>query len=311
MSPLINARHYSVNQSVQADLEYAPDKNYLFALDYLTCIQVTGDKASEFLQGQLSCDMRAISETAMRHAVMCDLKGRVLAALDVLLRPNTGYLLVSPEDLAASIRATLSKPAMFSRTQLHSSTLQVYGFYLQNENDRIPFESPLPTETNQMLCSEQYSCYQITPSFFVWVVDSAVAHEMIAPFRLAQQYRGAFAWHALQLQARRFEIYPETQGLFLPHRLDMHNTGYLNFEKGCYKGQEIIARMHYRATLKHALVSTVLETQRPLRSGMALLGDDHETVIGEVIDYTPQDNHHYLVVASIVKDYTGAIHVQV
>ncbi len=309
MNHLIYSRHYTAIHPLSVELHYLPKTNYLFDLDYLSVIQVEGDKASECLQGQLSCDMRAVSDTHMQQGVMCNLKGRIMAILDVVLMTNQSIALVVPADLSADTQASLAKAAALSRVQLHDTGLKVYGLFVQNEEGALPFDMPLPAERYDVVHNETMCCYKIDQYFYIYIVQPTMANAISEPFITQDQYRGSLAWHALQLQHQRVEIYPESRGMFLPHRLDMHLSGHINFEKGCYKGQEIIARMHYRSTQKHKLVSFMVEIDAEPKVGVPIYAEDNETVVGEVIDYCIADNHRYIISASILINFHGSPNV--
>ncbi len=305
MSYLINSRQYSAQQPLDVELAYTPAKNYLFDLDYLTTIAVEGDNASEFLQGQLSCDVRDVTTQQMRQGLMCNLKGRVLAILDVVSWMKHGLYLVVPEDLCAATQASLAKTALFSRVQLHQNPIKLFGLYVQNQDDLKPLGMELPADRYGVVCQENSCCYKIDESFYILMVQPDASDDLCDPFMMHHQYRGSLAWHALQLQHLRTEIYPESRGMFLPHRLNMHQTGYINFNKGCYKGQEIIARMHYRATQKHFLVCFDIQTSIVPQPELALYSDDGLSVVGEVVDYCCLGDDYYRVVASALISYQG------
>ena len=257
-----------------------------------------GARASEFLQGQLSCDLREVTQNQMRQGAMCNLKGRVMALLDVI--DWQGLHLILPNDLLAATQISLSKTAMFSQVKLApSTTYQPFGFYLKNREDFIPFEAQLPDEPHHVVQHETYCCYHLGAGFYIFLLDKSDANAITNTFIHRGQWRGSLAWHALQLQQSRIEIYPESRGLFLPHRLRLDLSGYLNFNKGCYKGQEIVARMHYRAKRTHALKQVTLQMNEPPQSGQRLMDDDGAE-IGERIDFCPIGNDRYLCVDSII-----------
>ena len=295
---LVNTRSYTTLTSIEEELTIHPHQNYVFDLSYLGCLNVMGTRASEFLQGQLSCDLREVTRNQMRQGAMCNLKGRVMALLDVI--DWQGIRLILPNDLIATTELSLSKTAALSRVTLaHSTAYQLVGFYLQNRNDIIPFDAPLPDEHHHVVPHEEYCCYHLGGGYYIYLMDKIHAMAITETFINRGQCRGSLAWHALQLQQSRVEIYPESRGLFLPHRLRLDLSGYLNFNKGCYKGQEIVARMHYRAKRTHELRQTTLQMSEPPQSGQRLLGDDGAE-IGERIDYCPIDHERYLCVDSII-----------
>jgi len=148
----------------------------------------------------------------------------------------------------------------------------------------------LPVERYGVTRNERFCCYKIDESLYMMILEEGE--------NLPVERRGSLGWHAKQLERKGFEIYPESRGVFLPHRVDMHLSGYLSFDKGCYKGQEIIARMHYRATLKHELACLTIETTQKLQSGQPLYSEDGADEIGVLVDYCPVDKGRFLVLVS-------------
>lgn len=297
----VNNRQLTAFASLREELIYDSNKNYLFDLDYLAGIHVKGERSQEFLQGQLSCDLREVSEHEMRKGAMCDLKGRILALLDVVNWSGRGFQLILPRDLVSGTKASLAKTAMFSRVTLNpESSYQLLGFHLQNENDSVPFNLKLPNTPYEVIHRDSYCCYCLGNHFYIFLVDVAHAQTLRDEFAKCSQYRGSLAWHALQLQQKRIEIYPESRGLFLPHRLGLQLSGYLSFNKGCYKGQEIIARTHYRAKLKHELKIFKISTNESLHAGQKIFNDVGKIEIGELVDFCPIGNNEYLIAASVV-----------
>jgi folate-binding protein YgfZ len=306
----INSRQLTVFTPLPDELVYESDKNYLFDLTYLTGLQVTGDRAQEFLQGQLSCDVRNVNNQEMQQGAMCDLKGRILALLDVVNWGEHGFQLILPNDLLQSTKASLAKTAMFSRVTLNPITnYQVFGFYLQNTNDIVPLSAPLSNVRYSAVFNEHYYCYCLGDNSFIFLIEHTQATIVREQFATCLQTRGSLAWHALQLQQKRIEIYPESKGLFLPHRLGLQLSGYLSFDKGCYKGQEIIARTHYRAKLKHELKIFKIYTEEALLVGKKIFNDNN-IEIGELIDFCPTNHNEYLIAVSIVFDYPQSVFIE-
>ncbi|CDZ78256.1 tRNA-modifying protein YgfZ [Legionella massiliensis] len=299
---LINGRQFTALLPLINELEFTAAKNYLFDLSYLSSLAVSGEKASDFLQGQLSCDLRQVNSNTIRQGAMCNLKGRVLALMDVV--DWQGLQLVLPKDLIAATQFSLNKTAMLSRVKLEiKDSYQIYGFYLANPDDLLPENLPLPSQDLALSTNEQACCYSLGKQLFIILIKQDYAAALAQPFESKQQLRGSLAWHRLQLQAKTVEIYPDTRGLFLPHRIDLQLSGYLSFDKGCYKGQEIVARTHYRAKLKHRLDLFIIESAEAIQAGKKLFATTGgNTEVGELIDYCPLANKSYLIAASVLLD---------
>lgn len=296
----ISDRAYTYTQSLTHEYCFSDNKNYLFSLEYLSALQVDGNHSMTFLQGQLSCDMRLVNPLYMQQGVMCNLKGRILAIMDVVCTDNNVFSLVLPHDIRDDVQARLTKPALLSRVKIDSVFLKIYGLYVQNETICNKLNINLPLNRYEVIRRGEMYVYKMDTAFYLLMIPEVETKAFERIFVDDDAFRGSLGWHALQLQHQRVEIYPSSQGLFLPHRLNLHQTGFLAFDKGCYKGQEIIARMHFRSTQKHTLVSLVIRTDATMSLGVMLYAEDGETPIGELIDFSPISSDQWLINASLL-----------
>ena len=277
------------------------NKNYLFDLSYLTALELKGDNSAQFLQGQLTCDVQSVSDIRMVQGAQCDLKGRVLALMDVI--NWQGFKLILPKDLAELTRSSLIKTAMLSRVSINENNkLKIFGFYNQDPQDIIPLDAYLTKDLYAQSQHSNYCCYHLGLGFYIFIIDASIEDSLTEIFKQKNQLVGSLSWHYLRLKNRQFEIYPKSRALFLPHRLGLHLTEFISFNKGCYKGQEIIARTHYRATIKHELKLFTVESPEPIYSGQKLFKESSETEIGELVDYVPVALNKYLVAITMLKE---------
>jgi len=304
----INNRSLTCINPLQDELDFNPHQNYLFELSYLGGLSVCGDKAAEFLQGQLSCNILDVNSKQMRPGAQCNLQGRILALMDVV--DWQGLHLILPKDQLDATQLSLAKTALFSRVTLQSNlSLQVFGLYLQNESDMIPDHIDLPAEKDSVTATDWYCCYQIANQRYLILVNS----EHVEAFKKsinANQYRGSLAWHMLKLRAGLIDIYPNSRGLFLPHRLGLQKTSCISFNKGCYKGQEIIARTHYRATLKHDMKLVSLHSSISPYAGQRIIDATTQAELGEIIDYCPIADETYLLAISSIFEHGDQIQLE-
>ncbi|KTD20283.1 glycine cleavage T protein [Legionella lansingensis] len=306
---IINQRSYISTLPITEELHFEANRNYLFELPFLGGLTVRGDRDKEFLQGQLSCDIRQITSTAMRQGALCNLKGRILALLDVI--DWDGLQLILPKDLLLDTQKSLSTAAMLSRVKLEpTKAYQVYGLYLANPNDELPIHFHDLGENYAVIQNDILCGYHLSHHLYILLIKNEEIANIVEPFRKRGQLRGSFAWHYLQLSHKQVQIYPETRGLFLPHRLDLHLSGYLSFDKGCYKGQEIIARTHYRAKIKHGLRLFIIENTAPLAAGKKLFEPSGQVEVGELIDFSPLGNGRYLIAASILLEHPSHVCIE-
>ncbi|KTD17151.1 CAF17-like 4Fe-4S cluster assembly/insertion protein YgfZ [Legionella jordanis] len=299
---LINNRPYTLSLALEQELIFDDTQNYLFDLSYLGGLSIEGERAREFLQGQLSCDIRQVSANEMRQGALCNLKGRILALMDVV--DWQGMQLILPKDLLGDTKNSMSKTAMLSRVKVEEAhSYEVYGLCI---NDRHAFAGLDLHEldgSHHCVQTDDFCIYALNFPLCILLIKKEKRIPFIESLTSKPHPRGSLSWHYLNLRQGQVEIYPESRGLFLPHRLDLHLSGHLNFDKGCYKGQEIIARTHYRAKLKHGLrLFNVSEEHIPLQSGQRLFDASGTTEIGELIDCSPGPDRTFLIAASMLLD---------
>jgi len=292
---IINTRPYTINTLLDEE-----NSNGLYDLSYLSLINIEGDRAGEFLQGQVSCDVNQVTRDQMRQGLFCNLQGRIQAMVDVI--NYQGFQLVLPADLIPSMLTILAKTAMVSRVKVKAHAgAHVYGLYIPNPDASLPLDITLPSLPFSAIHTADTYCYALGDHCYILISNTALAN---------QPLRGSLAWHRLQLSLGRVEIYPDTQAMFLPHRLDLHKKNYISFDKGCYKGQEIIARTHYRAKLKHGLQQFLIDTEEPLLAGSKVFSLDKGTEIGELIDFCPVSARHMMISVSILNEHPESVQIE-
>lgn len=200
-------------------------------LEYLQATRVSGEDAGDFLHSQLSADILALSDGESTFACYCDPKGKTLAMFLVGYQ-NGKYYLICHEDLA---------PGVLRRLQMYVLRSRVNFEPLENDHVLgLAGDSDLPT----FKAEKVGLAYAIVPAN----ETTATAAE-------------AAAWKAGELGAGLTWLNKDTSGQFIPQMLNAEDIGALSFSKGCYPGQEIVARARYLGKVKRGLVGLVLETE--------------------------------------------------
>ena len=204
-------------------------------LPHLACLRVAGADAKTFLQGQLSCDLDKIDAQHASLAVYCNLQGRVVCSLRVFAIEED-IICILPGELLDETVTLLKKYALFSKVTIaQDDNLSVYG-------DLAP---STPLAFNEVKHADDTT--------FVGVGLAAPRHLCVTTRADSEpsQEGQVDEWLLADIQDGIATITEETSARFVPHRLNYQAIGALDFDKGCYLGQEIIARMHYRGQLKH------------------------------------------------------------
>ena len=200
----------------------------MVTLSYLSVIRFSGVDAGDFLHNQLSADVLALSSSESTFACYCEPKGRVLALM-LVCRLDDDYFVIMSDSLAQAVSDRLKIYVMRSKVTIEVlSGCTVSG--LQSET--LPAPSPTFIVTIPL------------PDSNKWLVVTT-GHESQ---RTASP--GQDAWKISELQRGITWLCTETSGQFLPQMLGFDQLGAVNFRKGCYPGQEIVARTHYLGKIK-------------------------------------------------------------
>lgn len=282
-------------------LPFRLDEANLFFLPHLSYLSVQGEKALDFLQGQLTCDIRQVSSAMIRQGALCNLKGRILALMDVLFWQNE-YGLVFPKALLNIVLKDLALVAQLSRIRLTPMTqYQCFGLYVPDPSHLPSLPFTLPETTYAFTSTHEFACYALDKHLFMLLCPQEKQTSSALPIPLHDEQ----AWHQLLLINHHLTLHLETSGQFLPHQLQLDQTSWVSFEKGCYKGQEIIARMHYRSTTQYTLHEFIMQSRDPIVPGMRLNEHESQIPIDEVVDAVRLDEESYFV-TGLLKHKHGA-----
>ncbi len=250
----------------------------LCVLPQIGILAITGNDAKTFLQGQMTNDVSLLTSENPLFTAFCTPKGRVIA-LGHLLQNQEGYLFVSQKKMIAILQAHLQKYALFSKVTLSdpSDHWHILGFTLN--------QPPSSLITAPMLVLAQ----QPTLSLCLIHKDSEQPHLQA----LAKHYYYAESrfWRLAHLQQMLPIVTTATSGMFTPHDLGMHLLQGISFNKGCYVGQEIIARMQHLGKCKKQCYLIRLPATANPQSGMRICPQGSDSAVGHVIDWCQQQDH--------------------
>jgi tRNA-modifying protein YgfZ len=254
----------------QREFEAARSGAAVVPVTHFDQLRFHGSDAKTFLQGQLTCDLDQVTSDQAQFGGYCTPKGRLLANFIVLSTPQ-GYLMHTPADVAASVAERLRKFVLRADVKIErESGLRALGLtgpaapaLLQQELGALP-QGRLAVGHHA-----HASVVRLPGKNFLVVAASAA---MAAPWEaLAKRAvpAGAECWNWAQIQAGVPWITALTQDQFLPQMIGLDAIGGVSFDKGCYTGQEIVARTHYLGEVKRKL--RLGRTRVGVHAGDALL----------------------------------------
>ena len=231
------------------------------ALPSLGVIRAQGEEAAKFLHNQLTQDFSLLGQTEARLAGYCSAKGRLLASFVGFKRAPDDILLVCHRDL---LPATLKRLTLFvlrAKVKLSdaSEDFQIWGLSAADTGTR-PW-----TKTDGGDDSQTVTLYPAQGQWrALWVAPVAVTTPALAPLDLGQ-------WAWLDVMSGVAQVSQAITEAFVPQMLNHESVGGVNFKKGCYPGQEVVARSQFRGTLKRR--AYLVACAAPLNVGQPVFHD--------------------------------------
>jgi folate-binding protein YgfZ len=215
-------------------------------------IRAKGDDAAAFLNGQLTQETLKMDVGTARLAGYCSPKGRLLASFVMWRTAADEILLACSADLLAPTLKRLSMFVLRAKCKLTdaSGEIALWGVALPGllQDDATPAIPPVP-----------YATAAVAGGTAIRLADAAGAARLLwaAPADATPPWAptaSADVWNWLEVQSGVPRIVAGTVEAFVPQMVNLELVGGVNFQKGCYPGQEIVARSQYRGTLKRRMV---------------------------------------------------------
>lgn len=290
---------------MSSQVPYAPQTTYLMPLDY-GLIAIKGPDTAKFLQGQVTCDVRELAGDKTRLGAQCNIKGRMLLCFRALQPAADEILLRVHKSLIASGLASLGKYIVFSKAKLSdaSNDYRCIGIVgPQAETLLLTAYGAVPDIHGSWVAAGSGFIIRLDDARFeCWLPEPEVT-------RLAAQATEADhgLWTLLDIRAGLGDITQETYETFTPQAINFQLVEGINFRKGCYTGQEIVARLHYRGTLKRHMYRFGFTGAQPLPGSEIHNGEGKN--VGEVVLAALEGSGQGELLASVVDDERANLYI--
>lgn len=270
------------------------------------CIRVSGSDAGAFLQGQLTQDVDKITPELSLLGACCNNKGRVIANFRLVAWENDLVLRIHTL-MAEPLLSHLNKYARFSKVKLCiDDTLRVYGLMAHPEyfNDVTLPETENAcalihkAQAKAMIIKTDaaHHCFEVISAHALPWLEA-----LSAPHHMAQ-------WRHHQFKRKTLDITPELSAHYTPQQIGLDTLGAVDFKKGCYTGQEIVARLHFLGKLKNHLQYLMVEGTGDVRPGDSITLKDSTTVVGTVLAINPLSETRRECLANL-QDSVGPVEI--
>ncbi|MEE7533270.1 tRNA-modifying protein YgfZ [Klebsiella huaxiensis] len=251
----------------------------LMTLDDWALATITGADGEKYLQGQITADISQLTNEQHLLAAHCDAKGKMWSNLRVFHR-NEGFAWIERRSLRDAQLTELKKYAVFSKVTIAADDelvlLGVAGF--QARAALAPLFSELPNADKQVVSEGSTSLlwFEHPAERFLLVTDETTATRVTEALRGEAQLNNSQQWLALNIEAGLPVIDSANSAQFIPQATNLQALGGISFKKGCYTGQEMVARAKFRGANKRALWSLAGKASRVPEAG-----EDLELKMGE------------------------------
>lgn len=232
-----------------------------------TLISLEGADAEKFLQGQLSCDLNLLSTEHSLLGANCTHKGMVISVSRLFKRAQGSLLMRLPSSGAEAALANLKKFAVFSKVSIDSADEAWCGIGLIGEsapNVLSQLGISVPTQVNQQILSENLILVKVPgepPRFELWCPQPQ-AEQLWTQLAAHTQLETYPAWLAAEITAGMPQLGAESLDSYIPQMLNLQAVDGIGFSKGCYTGQEVIARLQFRGKLKKLMYPATVSMER-------------------------------------------------
>lgn len=235
------------------------------ALNDFSVLKLTGDDAITFLQGQVTCDVTKLADKKVLPGCHCNAKGKAWSTF-IAVQHEADILLVLTKQSAEVTLKELNKYGVFAKVDITDDS---ENWFIYGCNQALDNGISIPLADSHYL---QLSNQELTTT-----TDKSL-------------------WWKTEILSGRAHLYTQTSGEYVPQMLNMQALDYISFNKGCYMGQEMVARMRYLGKNKRALFIAHSD-----KSEQVQIGDDvyrevngNKRSAGKVINVCLIDNQTYL-----------------
>jgi len=230
-------------------------QNLLCQLNHLEVIEVHGDDAESFLHGQLTNNVTALGENTLQVNGYCDPKGRLLA-LFLLIRLADKYLIIIDQSISANVIKRLKMFVLMAAVKFAATAQKCIGFD-NDDSQKTPALLSNEKLSPKAVCLTSSGLIaarlENETARYILIGDNAQLSSAWNTLSKSSLPCDSSVWHLLNIRAGQPNVVEKTQGLFVPQMMNLELVNGLSFNKGCYPGQEVVARMHHLGKLKRRM----------------------------------------------------------
>lgn len=258
----------------------------LYALTHLSVLAIEGEEAQKFLQGQLTCDISSITASSAQFGAQCNPKGRVIFNF-LAAGQNNAYLLRCEKNIADTARKSLGKYMVFSKAEFVDDQCEYVCLGLKGTGSQAVIDDlfkECPGTTLETKFNDDTAIIKLADDQFEIWVKSDKADNYWESLSKTCQVEPTEAWLAQEIRQGRVLIDQQTSEEFIPQTINLTSIGAVSFTKGCYTGQEVVARMQYLGKQKKHTYRAITDVEAFPNTGDNLYTEGSEQSIGKIVN---------------------------
>lgn len=279
-------------------------------ISHLGLLRIEGEDSQAFLQGQFSNDVREVSPSQAQYSSYCTPKGRMLASF-LLWQADDSYFVQLPRETLVGLQKKLSMYIMRSKVKITDASDGYVRFVVAGKEAqkalRDVLEKP-PSASLSITQGADFTVIGLENDRFEIIASAEQGPALWEKLTSHCKPVGSGCWDWLNIQAGIPVIYNATQEEFIPQMVNFELIGGVNFRKGCYPGQEIVARTQHLGKTKRRMYLAHIATSDAPQPGDAIFyaeGDGQARIVDA--QRSPQGGYDVLAVIPITAAESGTI----
>ena len=275
------------------------DKNKVTDLNHLSVLEINGEGAFDLLQGQITCDVNKVDSNNSCLGALCNAKGRIISSFILCLLEKGSYGLIGHHKTLKKTEEELQKYSPFYEVEINEN-LSFSFFGINKETFENTYNKKIVYPDNTIEIGGSTFISYLGKKFLLAFCDKEGLSEFENLFELDAN---RIDWKLDEILCQNVEISEENSGKYTPHELNYDVNNRIDFEKGCYTGQEVVARMHYRG--KNLPRLNLAETPDLNITENMTLTDQEDKKIGKLVKVVNLDKKSVCLVSAKEKNYVG------
>jgi hypothetical protein len=280
--------------------DYVALTNTVSQLSHLGLLSAQGPESGKFLQGQCTCDFSSLERGSALSGAICNPKGRMLTSFRACQIQEDLLLLSMDRQLVHPTLHVLEKYAAFFKTELADSSDKYRQLGISGPQAKSLLKTIFPDVPGPN-CSAFDGfgnlLYCLTDDLYMVITATAESVQLWQKLSLKFQPTGQSWWQLRLILAGLASVNLKLSEQLVPQMLNFQAIGAISFSKGCYTGQEVVARMEYLGKLKRRTYLIKADSTKLPKSGAEIAMPENSKAVGTVIQAALEDENHLAILA--------------